>query len=126
VEHLLNLVWVCAIVAIVFAVRARQHRDPDSHAQYANAIVLLCIGLLLFPVISASDDLHSAYVLGDDPSWRHDKRSLATQPVAPVLISLSGLLSCGANQLADVSLITTAAQPGHLRLDEGRAPPVTF
>ena len=108
---------------MVFAVNARRRGHP--RAQYRNGVILVCVGLLLFPIISASDDLHSAYVLGDNPSWRHEKRSLGAQAFSVVIpLSLSGLLARGTNTLAEISVIISAAQPGHLRLDDGRAPPL--
>jgi hypothetical protein len=127
VEQLLNVVWLFAALGLVFAVRARPHRRLHPHTPYAVAVIFACVALLLFPVISASDDLHPACVLGDDTSWRHDKRALGVQLLAVfILVSLAPLLLCRVSQLRDVRPAAAAAQPGHLRLDAGRAPPVRF
>lgn len=126
-EQLLNIVWFFAIAGIVFAVAVRPHRCLHSHARYAVVVVFACIALLLFPVISASDDLHPGCVLGDDATWRHDKRSFGLQVLAFfILVSFAPLLLCRVSQFRDFTPATAASQPGHLRLDAGRGPPCSF
>ena len=126
-EQLLNIGWLFTIVGLVSVVAARRHRVLHPYGRYVVVVIFVCVALLLFPVISASDDLHPACVLGDDACWRHDKRSLGTQVVAVfLLISLAPLLFFTSGQLHCMPLAEGVAQPGHLRHDDGRAPPGRF
>jgi hypothetical protein len=81
------------------------------------------MALLLFPVISASDDLHAAYDFSDEAAWRHDKRLLGVQLLAVlVLVSLAPLLirhNCSFRYRTQI----VSPHSGYLRLEVGRAPP---
>src|SRR5579863_816083 len=58
-ELLLNIVWLLlAVAAVLVWLRAPAHRLASKSGLCAF-LVLGCILLLLFPVISASDDLHA-------------------------------------------------------------------
>ncbi len=123
-EQLLNLVWLVAAVGVIFLVAACPHRRRDRFSVFVATIVLLWIALLLFPVISASDDLHAACDLSDDAAWRHDKRTLSAQFLALlVLISIAPLLVFH-SILKRVTHELCATSPSHARLDFGRAPPL--
>jgi hypothetical protein len=124
-EQLLNVVWLLAIAAIVLATRG--HIQRVSRGRLLGLGVFLCIAMLLFPVISASDDLHPGFDLSDDAAWRHEKRG----PGVVALIAL--VLACvGIPSLAASSFFRVASKPlvapidGFLRLDLGRAPPLSF
>ncbi len=87
--------------------------------------VFACVALLLFPVISASDDLHAACVFSDEAAWRHDKRLLATHVVA-ALISLPPAPTLGTHtSWLELSTSTGGAHTGYGHFDLGRAPPLT-
>ncbi len=87
----------------------------------------LCIAMLLFPVISASDDLHASFDLSDDAAWRHEKRG-------PGVVALIALVLAGAvalpllrSSVFHAALERAAStDPGFLRLDVSRAPPRIF
>jgi len=58
-ELLLNIVWLLlAVPAVLIWLQARKNR-PAPRGGICALLVLGCILLLLFPVISASDDLHA-------------------------------------------------------------------
>jgi hypothetical protein len=54
-ELLLNLVWVFVAATVLYA-WGRRRNHPQARPQL---VVLLCLLALLFPVISATDDLHA-------------------------------------------------------------------
>ena len=123
VEQILNLGWLVAVAGIVFAVAARPDRRFFKYKRLAVLTIFACVAVLLFPVISASDDLHPACVLGEDGSGRHDKRSLVQSVVLFVLISLPPLLWFASNHHHNTTFSVAAFAAGHLRHDDGRSPP---
>ncbi len=126
-ELLLNFAWLLAVCGVVIAILMHpRRRVTGSHHWQIALVVIACVALLLFPVISASDDLHPACDLSDDAAWRHDKRTFSVHLlVFVVLLSIAPLLTvhCVLNR-EDIALCS--ASPGHLHLDFGRAPPVAF
>jgi hypothetical protein len=79
-ELLLNLLWgALAVTAFCAVVRARQDCAGSlSVSIFRTLLAVACVLILLFPVISASDDLHPTQNLFEDSSKR-------TQPtVAPL------------------------------------------
>ncbi len=74
-ELLLNLVWIAVAVA-AFTALARMQRAPAQMrqihgARYTNALLALaCVLVLLFPIISASDDLHPSQAVLEDATKR--------------------------------------------------------
>jgi hypothetical protein len=57
VELVLNLLWVLISAAAVYGWMGRPHDCPRRRDLLRDAMVLGCILWLLFPIISASDDL---------------------------------------------------------------------
>ncbi|MBV9086153.1 MAG: hypothetical protein JOY79_01595 [Acidobacteriaceae bacterium] len=122
-EQLLNLIWLLAVAAMVVALKLRPNRIRHLPA-YRALVVFCCMALLLFPVISASDDLHAAYDLSDEAAWRHDKRLLGVPFVAVLLLVFSHVplvLRPTRSFLSHIQL--GSLHHGYLRLDLGRAPP---
>ncbi len=114
--------WVLAMGAVVLVTRERTHRVPRGRLFALGAF--LCIAMLLFPVISASDDLHTRFELSDDAAWRHEKRG----PGVVALIAL--VLACAltlphpeSNFVRVMAEHPAASDPGFLPLDLSRAPP---
>lgn len=71
-ELLLNLVWI-AMALMVFCAFLRKRRACQwtSQVPYGNALLALaCMLVLLFPVISASDDLHPTQAVLEDATKR--------------------------------------------------------
>lgn len=126
-ELLLNIAWLLAVAGIILATAAPQRRRCNR--RYIVVGVFVCIALLLFPVISASDDLHPGGDLSDDAAWRHEKRGLGgAAPMLLVLVFLAGYCVRQSNlfhvHTAVIPLASTRL--GYLRLDAGRAPPGSF
>src|SRR5579862_492653 len=94
-ELLLNLVWI-ALAATAFVClphRARQQRRID---YWRSVFALACILLILFPIISASDDLHPAQAVVEEPTKRilqlaSPHQMPAGHPIIPLLPLLFGL-----------------------------------
>ena len=71
-ELLLNLIWiVLALVALFVFLQGRRVSSQISRVPYRRSLLALACGvLLLFPVVSASDDLHPAQAVIEEASKR--------------------------------------------------------
>jgi len=71
-ELLLNLVWVTvALMALSAFQRRRRSCTWTARVPYLKALLALtCMLVLLFPVVSASDDLHPTQAVLEDASKR--------------------------------------------------------
>jgi hypothetical protein len=132
-ELLLNLFWLALVVA-AFGTLARMRRAcaPTPGAKDVKALLALsCILVLLFPIVSASDDLHPAQAVLEDATKRiqHgivsvnlplDHGFAALVPAGFVASAWSGLSPIGRLQSADIPAHTL--DRGHHR-DAGRSPP---
>lgn len=58
-ELFLNLFWLTLGVPAAWVLVRGQCRGWERHRRMGSAVVLGCVLLLLFPVISATDDLHA-------------------------------------------------------------------
>ena len=66
-ELLLNIVWVLVVTASLLVWRRFSSANEHSSRRPVTALVaLVCILVLLFPVISATDDLHVAEFAMED------------------------------------------------------------
>jgi hypothetical protein len=66
-ELLLNIVWVLVVTAsLLFWRRFSSASEHCSRRPITALVALVCILVLLFPVISATDDLHVAEVAMED------------------------------------------------------------
>lgn len=73
VETLLNLCWLLLAVVALIAWRRQEAAKPHGTP---GLIALLCVLVLMFPVISATDDLHPVAQAVEDASKRTQKRSV--------------------------------------------------
>lgn len=82
-EVLLNLVWVTfALVAIFAFLRNRRTRAFTPRVSFSCAfLALACALVLLFPVVSASDDLHPTQAVLEDATKRVAQFVAPTQHV---------------------------------------------
>ena len=87
-ELLLNLVWMSLVPLAVFGfLRGRSVSDHLAGVPYRKSLVALGFAMvLLFPVVSASDDLHPTKAVVEEASKRV-KRAVAIvhelQPISP-------------------------------------------
>jgi hypothetical protein len=102
-ELLLNLVWLTlALLAFSAFARKRLASSWTSPVPYRTAMLALaCVLVLLFPVVSASDDLHPTQALLEDATKRiqqltapvqHNQFSPAAMAQALLAIYLLGAL----------------------------------
>jgi hypothetical protein len=98
-ELLLNLIWIALAIGSFAIFMRRQDRYRSRHAHYwTSMFALACILLLLFPIISASDDLHPTQALAEEATRRvlhltsplHFSAGSSTPALLPAL--LLGLL----------------------------------
>jgi len=97
-ELLLNLIWLMLAVSALFAF-LRGQRAPARMAQVPyrrSLIALACVALLLFPVVSASDDLHPTQAVMEEASKRAQLAAaplhlLRTSPPLPMLPAMLAL-----------------------------------
>jgi hypothetical protein len=135
-ELLLNLIWIMLALG-VFCAFARIRRSSKTIPQvpWAKAALALACGLvLLFPIVSASDDLHPVQAVMEDASKRLQQAvgqvslEQSTSPVAIVpallatqlLVLLVALGSCYPRALSR-RLLDRAHIPA-----DGRAPPFSL
>jgi hypothetical protein len=129
-ESLLNIVWLLVSVSALFAGIAHYRvRRERRHALWLVAVALAAIAVLLFPVISVTDDLNPAIFASEDLSKRELLASLANAPAVsqapPVVFCfalLIGSLVVIAERLMDVKSAPTRS--GFATAVANRAPPL--
>jgi hypothetical protein len=97
-ELLLNLVWVAiALMAFCVLLRKRSAERDRHNASCATAcLALACMLVLLFPVVSASDDLHPAQAVLEEATKRfqqlsaplHHTPTVAHGGIVPLLLAV--------------------------------------
>jgi len=92
VELFLNAIWLAASVLVVLGCLRFRVRSPDSRDGLLRALLVAgCLVVLLFPVISASDDLHALAAPMEDSS--RQRRTLETAGnEGPAIASLAAIL----------------------------------
>jgi len=85
-ELLLNLIWTALALSVLFAyVSTRRSSALIARVPCMKGLLALACGLvLLFPIISASDDLHPVQAVMEDASKR------VQQAVGPVSLARNG------------------------------------
>lgn len=131
-ELLLNLIWLTLAVGALFAfVRGRRGSAWLAGVPYRKSLVAVaCIAVLLFPIVSASDDLHPTQAVMEEASKRvrvvaplHLLRTSPPPPMLPALLALC--LMCALVVLRPLHGIasTVRALEGEIVPSAGRAPP---
>src|SRR5271165_3130499 len=128
-ELLLNLFWF-AIAVGGFAGLARTQRASARNRDVKALLALSCVLVLLFPIISASDDLHPSQALLEDATKRIQQGIVPLDvpghgpavlvPVVFIVSAWCGLSPLGKFQPAAIP--DRVLYRGH-RLDDGRSPP---
>jgi hypothetical protein len=122
-ELLLNVVWLLAVGAGAYIGLRRRAERPGWQAVIAFA----CVALLIFPVISATDDLHPSFMIVEDATKRLARGPALFIHIAPAVALLAVLIFPAS--LQTVSRLRTPAafaysvHPGFGRAADGRAPP---
>jgi cbb3-type cytochrome oxidase subunit 1 len=104
-ELLLNLLWIAMAVAVLSAfVQRRCGSSRVAQTPYVTALIALaCLLALLFPVVSASDDLHPTQAVLEGVTKR------LQQAVAPFQHAHAGLFMATLPSLLAVSLMFALA-----------------
>lgn len=139
-ELTLNLVWVCVAIAGILAQAAVLSRAPASlegHNTRQKIIAMCCALVILFFVISMTDDLHDQAILFEEkkPSRVQSEvanhaPSLTAQAVPFVFLllvsfaSLTTVLS-GITRPVDVQQVLISVSIPREQID-GRAPPLSL
>jgi hypothetical protein len=132
-ELLLNLVWIAlAIGAFLIFGRRQQRLGRKQSFCWQSFLALACVLLLLFPVISASDDLHPSQALLEDATRRAQHLAIATHLSAansaahmlPMLLGLGLLFALVRLQPRPVLDPKVCVLDGHSLSCGGRAPPI--
>lgn len=132
-ELLLNLVWVALAIGLFLIFRRREQSSARPRGpRYGALIALAAVLLLLFPIISASDDLHPTQALTEEATRRaphltspmHFSAGNWTPTLLPVL--LLGLLFALINLHPATSLQSRACMLEGCRVSrDGRSPPAS-
>ena len=117
-ELLLNLLWVAMVLAAFCGfLRKRSTRAQHADIPYVQALLALaCVLVLLFPVISASDDLHPTQAVLEDATKRMQ------QAVAPYQHVQAGLSTAMLPALLAVSLMFALVGVARLAADRMSKP----
>src|SRR5271165_5934732 len=132
-ELLLNLIWLAlALGAFCAFLSWRRSSTVIAQVPWVQAVLALACGLvLLFPIISASDDLHPVQAVMEDASKRLQQAigpvSLVRNgpPVAifPALLPVQMLFALVALRLCRPQALAVSVLDRDLIPADGRAPP---
>lgn len=137
-EMALNIVWLLLLLPALWLYRRQKpnRTGPASHlARFAPLLTLGCVLVLLFPVISASDDLHATRFVMEEPgSQRWVKqlaghRSIAASKLGSVLVqAVASLCRHRNDQVCGQVYIAPPSFAGETAVSElaSRAPPLPF
>jgi hypothetical protein len=135
-ELLLNLLWLLLAVPAVWVWRQAKCVQPGCPAHSRrNLLLIACIVLLLFPIISASDDLQAMRPEVEEATSRDTQRPAQGHRQAPHLV-MTGALAVPARPsffVTDFACVGSVAAlfvreslaPSH-PTTTGRAPPASF
>ena len=128
-ELLLNLIWLTLGMGS-FLIFLRRRPQPARRLYRQEVLALACALLLLFPVVSASDDLHPAQALLEEASKRVQHLATPLQisrssavPMLPFLLALSAWFVLTVRQPCRPIELKSRARSGYRLSARGRAPP---
>jgi hypothetical protein len=135
-ELLLNLIWISLAVLAVFSFRrGRRASGQSARGSQRKALLALACGVvLLFPVISASDDLHPAQAVMEDASKKaqltvtplHLLRTSPSLPMLPAILTLCLMFALVVWQPWRLTALRACALDGAIVPSAGRAPPACW
>jgi hypothetical protein len=132
-ELLLNLIWLALAVGALAAFM-RGHQRPTQTAEVSyrmSLLALACVLVLLFPVISASDDLHPTQAVVEDASKRvqlaiaplHLLRTSPVSSMLPAMLALCLLFAAPVLRPFRAAAVKTRMLDGAITAAAERAPP---
>ncbi len=69
-EILLNLAWLLVTIVCSIVLLSHARKQPDATRLWVVVTAVVCIMVLLFPVISMTDDLHAELFTAEDSGKR--------------------------------------------------------
>lgn len=130
-ELLLNLIWVALAIGS-FVIFMRRHQSTgDGSVDWRSHLALAFLLLLLFPIISASDDLHPTQAVMEEATKRVQHLASPVQfssgnsapHILPMLPQLGLLLALVTLRALTVLESEPCPLDGHGISGDGRSPP---
>lgn len=132
-ELLLNLLWIAIALAAYWALARRRGalKQLTDIPYWKAMLALACVLVLLFPVISASDDLHPSQAVLEDATKRIQQALAPSQQVPsgpfldmlPALLAITLMLALAGSRFKP----PVACEPNVIRREhtprDGRSPP---
>lgn len=134
-ELLLNLIWIALAIGAFVVFMRRQHQlSRECSLYWGSMLALACVLLLLFPIISASDDLHPTQALMEEATKRvqhltsplHSPTGNSAPHMLPMVPLLGLLLTLVKLQPLTVLESEPCVLDGHGISGDGRGPPVRY
>lgn len=131
-EAVLNLVWIALALGAFWAfVRCWPQSGVHSGGYHQALFALACALLLLFPIISASDDLHSTQAVLEEATKRVQPLASplqlspgsSTSLMLPILLALSMFFAVVSRRRRSPVVSRARALDGYHLVLRGRAPP---
>lgn len=132
-ELLLNLLWVgMALLAFCVFLRNRTAASQLPSVPYGRALLALaCVLVLLFPFVSASDDLHPSQAVLEDATRRMQQAVAPSQqvrtnlfpPMLPATLAIYMLFAVVTLQLWRPRACEARAMDREHSPHDGRSPP---
>ena len=88
-ELLLNLTWLSVAILCAISLLKRALRERDTANIWLFATAMLCVVVLLFPVISMTDDLHAEVFTAEE----NGKRRIAAIQIQQQVANLNALVT---------------------------------
>jgi hypothetical protein len=131
-ELLLNLIWLTLGIGAFLIFQHRQPHSCRERLPYRRGLLALaCALLLLFPIVSASDDLHPTQALLEDATRRIQHFASPLQishnshaPMLLLLVTLCLWFALTVQQKRQPVQSKTHALSGYCLRARGRAPPI--
>ncbi|MGD0929250.1 MAG: hypothetical protein ABR902_01240 [Candidatus Korobacteraceae bacterium] len=130
-ELLLNLIWIALAIGSFVIFTRRPQSTGGGRVDWRFRLALACVLLLLFPIISASDDLHPTQALVEEATKRiqhvassvHFSAGSSAPQMLPLLL-LGWLLALV--KLQPLTLLESAPcrLDGHETSEDVRGPPL--
>lgn len=108
-EIILNLVWTCVSLGLLLVCGAHLLRGGPDRRRAVSAIAVVCLICLLFPVISATDDINAASPALVEPS--KVKKVVVSTPAVLILVSLFDLLKLREESKANLDMPPNSGLP---------------
>jgi hypothetical protein len=133
-ELLLNLAWILLVLPAYWLFRREAHTRAARRVTSMQCILALgCVLVLLFPVISASDDLHAMRAEMEESSTTKQAARQATAEkgsswvnrlqTPPATVARSAWLALSEVGRLEVSSVTVSPLAAAQNFHAGRAPP---